>query len=229
MLIVQQHCFPQCSLTCNLGSFFKRFKGVRYRNMVKVMTTVAEFLNALTVMAYTPLKMACTQMFRCGLRTWTPCWTTTRSCVLWVVKSFKWPFRWTSSLRLNFYTNTWSTGRNYLHYENALLYIHLSLFAEFVCVLRLFELLVEHRFSRLVSRHVEILGKLWDCIFLELVFKITSNYQIYLTNGPGSLQYTFAAEEDNSCCSVLVRSRSLREIRSLNLKLIWTRKILFLV
>lgn len=138
-------------------------------------------------------KMACTQMLRCGLRTWTPCWMTTRSCVLWVVKSFKWPFRWTSSLRLNFYTNTWSTGRNYLHYENAILYIHLSSSQS----LSVFSVWAARRtsFSRLVSRHIEILRKLWDWIFRELVFKITSNYQKYLTHS-GSLQYTFESEED---------------------------------
>lgn len=138
-------------------------------------------------MAYTPLKMACTQMLRCGLRTWTPCWMTTRSCVLWVVKSFKWPFRWTSSLRLNFYTNTWSTGRNYLHYENALQSLHPPVPLRRVCVCSLYELLVQHRFPVWFLDILKYLVNFGTESFLNLFSKITSNYQIYLTNGPGSL------------------------------------------
>ena len=36
---------------------------------------------------------------RCGSRTWTLCWTTTRSCVWWAARSSRCPTSWASSLR----------------------------------------------------------------------------------------------------------------------------------
>lgn len=84
-------------------------------------------------------------------------------------------------------------------------------------------------FSRLVSRHIEILGKLWDWIFLELVFKNHFKLPNIFDQWSRFPPVHICSWRRYSCCSFLVRSRSLREIRSLNSKLIWTRKILFLV